>query len=164
MNKKITEPENGVLTNQTDVKSAEFDKFKEILSDKLQKRKKEDIINIELLALQYKIEDYLENEDIDNKQAGDFLKQYLNVLQIKQNRFAKYLGIKPSNLSKLLKGERPINYEMALILGKIFNVNPMFWIEIQAKNELSRLKKSKRNELYKYSLKSLLNNEKADVS
>lgn len=155
MNKKIKEPENGILTNQMDVNSSEFEKFQAKLLNKSRERTEEQKINIELLALKYRIENYLEREEGEIKLAGEFIKQYLKVLQIKQNRFASYIGIKPSNLSKLLKGERPINYELALILGKIFNINPMLWIEIQAKNELLSLKR-RRKDFYKYSLKDLL--------
>ncbi|RLD91110.1 MAG: addiction module antidote protein, HigA family [Bacteroidetes bacterium] len=157
MNKKITEPENGLLTNQMDVNSTDFDKFQAKLLNKSRARTQEQNLNIELLALKYKIEDYLNNDNNEDvKIAGEFIKQYLRTLRIKQNRFAEYIGIKPSNLSKLLKGERPINYELALILGRIFKVNPMIWIEIQAKNELLRLKQVKHQELFKYSLKDLL--------
>ena len=157
MNKKITEPENGLLTNQMDVNSTDFAKFQSKLLNKSRARTQEQNLNIELLALKYNIEDYLNNDDNEDvKIAGEFIKQYLRTLRIKQNRFAEYIGIKPSNLSKLLKGERPINYELALILGRIFKVNPMIWIEIQAKNELLRLKQVKHQELFKYSLKDLL--------
>ena len=156
MNKKIKEPENGLLTNQMDVNSTDFAKLQAKLLNKSRERTQEQNLNIELLALKYKIEDYLNDENKEVKIAGEFIKQYLKVLRIKQNRFAEYIGIKPSNLSKLLKGERPINYELALILGKIFKVNPMIWIEIQAKNELLRLKRIKNQELFKYSLKDLL--------
>ena len=163
MNKRIKEPENGILTNQMDVSSSDFDKFQAILLNKSRERTQEQRLNIELLALKYKIEDYLQDENADIKKAGEFIRQYLKVLQIKQNSFASYIGIKPSNLSKLLKGERPINYELALILGKLFEINPMFWIEIQAKNELLRLKKIKSQVLYNYSLKDLLKANKNGV-
>ena len=156
MNRKITEPENGLLTEQMDVNSTDFSKFQAKLLNKSRERTQEQNLNIELLALKYKIEDYLNNEEEDVKIAGEFIKQYLKTLRIRQNKFAEYIGIKPSNLSKLLKGERPINYELALILGRIFKVNPMVWIEIQAKNELLRLKQMNHKKLYQYSLKDLL--------
>ena len=138
-----------------DINSSDFEKFQAKLLNRSRERTEEQKINIELLALKYRIENYLEREEDEIKLAGAFIKEYLKVLHIKQNRFAGYIGIKPSNLSKLLKGERPINYELALILGKIFNTDPMLWIEIQAKNEMLRLKR-KSKDLHKYSLKDLL--------
>ena len=159
MNKKIKEPVSGVLTERTDITSTDFEKFQANLLNRSRERTNEQQLNIELLALRYRIEDYLNNEEGDIQAAGDFIKQYLKVLRIKQNRFARYIGIKPSNLSKLLKGERPINYELALILGRIFKIDPMLWIEIQAKNEMQRLKRTKGKEYYKYSLDELLETE-----
>ncbi len=160
MNKKINEPTTGVLTSKMDINSSGFETLQAKLLNKSRERTEEQRLKIELLALQYKIEDYLQDEETEIRVVGDFIRQYLKVLQIKQNSFASYIGIKPSNLSKLLKGERPINYELALILGKIFRVNPILWIEIQAKNELLRLKRTKEQELYNYSLRDLLNRRK----
>ena len=156
MSKKRKEPEKGILTNQMDTNSTDFDKFQAKLLNRSRERSVEQKRNVELLALKYKIEEYLESDENEIKLAGTFLKQYLKTLQIKQTKFANYIGLKPSNLSKLLSGERPINYDLALILGKIFNVNPMLWIEIQAKNELSRLEKAKDNKYYNYSLTDLI--------
>ena len=156
MSKKRKEPEKGILTNRMDTNSTDFDKLQAKLLNRSRERSIEQKRNVELLALKYKIEEYLESDENDIKLAGTFLKQYLKTLQIKQTKFANYIGLKPSNLSKLLSGERPINYDLALILGKIFNVNPMLWIEIQAKNELSRLEKAKDNKYYNYSLTDLI--------
>ena len=156
MSKKNKEPEKGILTNQMDTNSNDFDKFQAKLLNRSRERSVEQKRNVELLALKYKIEEYLESDENEIKLAGTFLKQYLKTLQIKQTKFANYIGLKPSNLSKLLSGERQINYDLALILGKIFNVNPMLWIEIQAKNELSKLEKAKDNKYYNYSLTDLI--------
>ena len=160
MGKKIKEPEKGILTNQMDTNSTDFDKFQAKLLNRSRERSVEQKRNVELLALKYKIEEYLESDENEIKLAGTFLKQYLKTLQIKQTKFANYIGLKPSNLSKLLSGERPINYDLALILGKIFNVNPMLWIEIQAKNELNRLERAKDNKYYNYSLKDLISKKR----
>jgi plasmid maintenance system antidote protein VapI len=59
-------------------------------------------------------------------------------------------------LSKLLNGERSINYDLALIFGRIFNHDPMLWIEIQAKNEIHRLQRSDKNKYSDYSLNDLV--------
>ncbi len=156
MSKKRKEPEKGILTNQMDTNSTDFDKFQAKLLNRSRERSIEQKRNVELLALKYQIEEYLQSDKNEIKLAGAFLKQYLKTLQIKQTRFANYIGLKLSNLSKLLSGERPINYDLALILGRIFDVNPMLWIEIQAKNELDRLEKAKGNNYYNYSLNDLI--------
>ncbi|MEN8121744.1 MAG: HigA family addiction module antitoxin [Bacteroidota bacterium] len=156
MSKKRKGPEKGILTNQMDTNSTGFDKFQAKLLNRSRERSIEQKRNVELLALKYQIEEYLQSDQKEIKLAGAFLRQYLKTLQIKQTKFANYIGLKPSNLSKLLNGERPINYDLALILGKIFNISPMLWIEIQAKNELNRLEKAKDNKYYNYSLKDLI--------
>ena len=153
------ELENGILTHQMDTNSVDFDKFQAKLLIKSRERSIEQRRNVELLSLKYQIEEYLQSDENDMKLAGAFLKQYLKTLQIKQTKFANYIGLKPSNFSKLLNGERPINYDLALILGKIFNIDPMLWIEIQAKNELSKLKNAEDNR-YNYSLSDLMSGSK----
>ena len=106
------------------------------------------------------MENYLTSIESDEKSAGEFLKLILNTLKIQQKQFAEYIGIKPSNLSKLINGERTINYDLALIFGKLFNHNPMLWIEIQAKNELNRLLHAEQNRYSIYSLNELLGRHK----
>ncbi len=151
---------NGVLTDRMNTNSAEFDEFQAILLNKSRQRSSKQKRNVELLALKYIIEDYLNTDSQNEKSVGYFLKQYLKTLQIQQNKFAKYIGLKPSNLSKLITGERPINYNLALIFGKIFKINPMLWIEIQAKNELNKIEKEKNNEYYNYSLHDLISDNR----
>lgn len=156
MNRKSEKYENGIKAMQMDLGSAEYEDFRGGLLKRSEARTEEQKIKIELLALKYKIEEYLEKEDCRIMLAGEFIRQYLDVLKIKQNRFAEYIGMKPSNLSKLLKGERPINYRLALILGRLFDVNPIYWLEIQTKNEFMRLKGKSDDDIKKYSLRDLL--------
>ena len=149
----------GVLTEPMDSgkKEKEFDQFQANLLNRVRKQTEKQKRIVELMGLKFKMEDYLNSEHKDElKLAGDFLKAHLKVLKIQQNKFAHYVGLKPSNLSKLIKGERPLNSEMALILGKIFNQDPMIWLEIQTKNELIRLSKLKSQKLKKYSLEDLI--------
>ena len=156
MNNNSQEQANGVLTHQMDVETDDFKKFQAILLNKSKERSVSQKREIELLALNFKMEDYLALDEQDVKLPGEFLKQYLKTLGIPQKRFANYININPSNFSKLISGERPINYELAIILGKLFNNNPMLWIEIQAKNELNRLRKMKHNKSRNYSLNDLI--------
>lgn len=155
-NNNYQEPKNGVLTDQMDVGTDDFNKFQAILLNKSKELSASQKRDIELLALKFKMEDYIEQEEQDVKLPGEFLKQYLKTLGIPQKRFANYIDINPSNFSKLISGERPINYELAIILGKLFNNSPMLWIEIQAKNELNRIRKIKHNKYRNYSLNDLI--------
>ena len=160
MKKQINEPEESVLTTKMDVGTKGFDDFQAILLNKTRQRTENQKRKIDLLSIRYQMEDYVNSGTKDVQPAGVFLKSILKTLHIQQNKFAEYIGLKPSNLSKLLNGERSINYDLALIFGKLFNHNPMLWIEIQAKNEIKRLEHSKNNKYSNFSLNDLIRNHK----
>jgi|SRR5690606_5112455 len=145
-----------ILIDRTDVGTDEFNEFQAIILNKSKERSKERNNLIELMALKFKMEDYLRSDIKQSILVGDFLKEYLAAFEIRQNKFADYIGVRPSNLSKLIKGERSLNHELTLVLSKIFNNDPMLWLDVQDKNKLNELSKSKRNEIKKYSLKDLM--------
>jgi len=150
------EPANGMLTNQMDIGTDEFKDFQSIMLSKSGNQSDAQKREIELLAIKFQMQDYLESGDTGFKQPGEFLKGYLKALGISQKKFAHYIGINPANLSKLIKGERPINYELAIILGKIFKIDPLLWIEIQTKNELRRIRSTNPKKFNQYSLRDLI--------
>ena len=156
MKNRISEPDATLLTSRMDVGTKGFDYFQELLLRKSRERTENQKKKIELLSIQYQMEDYVNSEDSELRTAGEFLKYILKTLHIQQNRFAKYIGMEPSNLSKLINGERSINYNLALIFGRLFNHNPMLWIEIQAKNEIENLLHSDKSKYADYSLNDLL--------
>ncbi|MFW5663786.1 MAG: HigA family addiction module antitoxin [bacterium] len=151
-----TDPSDGILTNPMDIGTEEFKDFQAIMLNKSANQSEKQKREIELLAIKFQMQDYLTSENPEVKQPGEFLKEYLKTLQIPQKKFAHYINVNPSNLSKLLNGERPINYELAIIFGKIFNIDPMLWIEIQAKNELKKIERTKIRRFNHYSLKDLI--------
>ncbi len=153
--KQLEEPEIGLITEPMDSNTEEFKKFQAIILNKVKEQSKEKRLEIELMALKIKMEDYLKDESETVKTAGDFLKSFLLLLNITQKRFAEYTGIEPTFLSKIVNGERVINSEYALIISKIFSTEPLLWLEIQAKNELKIVEK-KLGTLNKYSLQSLM--------
>jgi addiction module HigA family antidote len=154
--KQLDEPKTGLMTEPMDTSSEDFKKFQAIILNKIKAQSKEDILNIELFALKIKMEDYLSSEDSAIQTAGAFLKSFLNVLNISQKRFATYIGMEPTLLSKMINGDRPINSEYALIISKIFGTDPILWLEVQAKNELKELNLRMHSSLQKYSLNDLL--------
>jgi len=156
MKKTKQEPKESILTNQMDLGTQGFDDFQTFLLKKSIERTENQKRKIDLLTLRYQMEDYIATDERDIKSAGEFLKIFLKSLHIQQNKFAEYIGLKPSNLSKLLNGERNINYDMALIFGRLFNHNPMLWIDIQAKNELHKLINAEQNKYSNYSLNDLI--------
>lgn len=163
MKKKIVDLSEGMLTQRMDIGTKGFDDFQAILLRKSRELAENQKIKINLLSLKYEMEDYLTADKTEEKAAGEFLKTILKTLQIQQNQFAEYIGLKPSNLSKLINGERAINYDLALIFGRLFNHEAMLWIEIQAKSELNKLLHARRNKYEVYSLNDLVKQHKNAV-
>jgi len=160
MKTPINESKDGMLTNRMDFGAKGFDEFQSILLKKSKERDIQQKRNIELVTLKYEMEDYVNSEKEEVTSAGEFLKLILKSLPVHQNKFANYIGLKPSNLSKLISGERPINYDLALIFGRLFNHNPMLWIKIQAKNELLKLLSTQKSRYLDYSLNDLIAEQK----
>lgn len=131
-----------------------------IIKSLSQKQTKERIIRNELLSIQYKIEDYIQNENEDGPALKilDFIKMYLKTLNITKKDLATYFEMKDSNLQKYLSGERKLNTEVALKLSGFSHVKPEYWYRIQIKNELSDLNKKKKHldDYKKYDYRNLI--------
>ena len=58
---------------------------------------------------------------------------------------AKALGTTPITISLILRRKRAVSAEMALKLGRLFNVSPELWVGIQADYdlEIARLRSAK---------------------
>lgn len=154
---KQIEPKNGLLTEAMDVNTADFHEFQAIVLNNSRAQTKWQKINIELAAIRIQMEDYIKStNESEPKVLGEFLKLYLDTLHIRQNKFANYIDIEPSNLNKVIKGERQITSEIALKIAKIFEVDPLLLIEVQIKTEFLKLIKTKKTQLANYSLKGLL--------
>lgn len=155
--KKHTEPKNGLLTERFDVNSSDFSQFQKILLSKSKTQTKWQKINIELAAIRIQMEDYIKsNNKSEPKLLGEFIKLFLDTLHIRQNKFAHYIDVEPSNLNKVIKGERQINSEIALKIAKIFELDPLLLLEIQVKNDLLKIIRTKSKQIEKYSLKDLV--------
>ena len=109
-----------------------------------------------MTGLKFKIEDYLSAENSKQTPVGHFVKQALSKLNIKHKDFAKYIDLRGPNLSKLLKGERKINMEQALIFENLFDIKAEVWIAVQTKNQLAQLEKLNRKNFKKYKIQDLV--------
>lgn len=114
----------------------------------------------QLLSIQYKMEDYIRNENESEEvlKIIDFVKMYLKILDITQKRLANLFEMKDSNLHKYLVGERKLNSDLVLKLSHFSHTKPEYWIIIQVKNELMELRKEKKNSDHysKYDYKNLM--------
>jgi HTH-type transcriptional regulator/antitoxin HigA len=58
---------------------------------------------------------------------GYFIKDQLEQRQWNQNELAEVLGITPRHLSQVMNGEVPLNYDLAIQLGQVFDTSPQLW-------------------------------------
>ncbi|WP_421946542.1 helix-turn-helix transcriptional regulator [Phaeodactylibacter xiamenensis] len=153
------EPDNGALTTPMNADNKEFKELQLFLKNKADELDEKQRLQIELFALQIKIEDYLDaHEDEDHiTEVGEFLRLYIDKLGLKQNELARYIGLDPTNFNKILSGKRKVNFELSFMLSQIFNLDPKTWILIQVKNEYLELKRDKLKHFKKYKLEDLIN-------
>lgn len=121
-------------------------KLKDFILQESKKQSRERKIRNELLSIKYRIEDYIENEHIEQEmKILDFVKLYLKTFDMTQKRLAQAFDMQSPNLHKYLKGDRRLNPDMAFKLSSFSRTKPELWYFLQTKNELLGLKKEKEN-------------------
>ncbi len=80
--------------------------LKKFIDSESAKQSEEQILTNKLLAVQYKLEDYIQNEQETDEvlQILDFVKMYLKALNITKKKLANHFEIQDSNLHKYLTG------------------------------------------------------------
>ncbi len=121
---------------------------------------KEMIITNRLLSIQYKLEDYIQNEsdDIEVLKILDFVKLYLKAFNLTKKELANYFEMRDSNLHKYLSGERKLNAKLVLKLSTFSHTKPEQWYRVEVKNELIELKKENVDYYKKYDYLNLIEN------
>lgn len=139
-----------------DKKLNTINEFIKIHSDNQSEERK---IKNKFLSIQYKLEDYIEKDDIQEHEVLnilDFVKMYLKALNITKLELAKYFGMRDSNLHKYLIGTRKLNPDIVLKISSFSHTKPEYWYRVQVKNELVKLKKERTQDYDKYDYKKLL--------
>ena|SRR5690554_3665018 len=134
-------------------------KVADVIQSHSKKQSKNQKIKNKLLAIQYKLEDYIEQEEIKENEILeilDFVKMYLKVLNITKKDLAKYFGMEDSNLHKYLTGKRKLNPDVVLKISSFSRTKPEYWYRVQLKNEIARLKKENTKDYDKYDYKKIL--------
>ena len=67
---------------------------------------------------------------------GVYLKELLDELNISQYRLAQDLGVPAMRINHVIHGKRPVTAELALRLGRYFNQNPRYWINLQSRYDM----------------------------
>ncbi len=73
---------------------------------------------------------------------GEFLSEILGEMVISQAEFARTIGVSPMRISHVIKGDRPVTAELALLFGRAFNQSPQYWLNLQASYDLKIAKAS----------------------
>lgn len=153
--KKLQEKDFNVeigLDNPTDNKLKEnAPKLEKAFKAHVAQRSPQRVIKNALLGIQYKMEEYLERDDIkSNKYISleDFLSEFLKILNLSFKHFAIKIDTSDANLKKYLKGDRKFNTELAMKFGNFFHTNPELWLRLYLKNEFIQLNAAKKDQKY----------------
>lgn len=68
------------------------------------------------------------------------LKDWLEPLELSQNKLARELKVPPQRINSIVRGELRITPDMALRLGRYFNMTPQFWMNLQQRYDLEKAK------------------------
>ena len=70
---------------------------------------------------------------------GRLLQDLLSTHGISQSQLARHLSTSHAFINDICRGRRSISVEMAVKLGKTFQQNPKFWIDLQVEWDLDHL-------------------------
>ena len=73
----------------------------------------------------------------------------LPALPMSQARIAEILHLSRQHFSRILNGKNPVTAETAVKLGRFFNNNPQFWLNLQNKYDVWEARQKLRMQLSK---------------
>lgn len=152
-NKRIKEVSKNDIWNKDKMK-----RLRDFIISESEKQSPERKLRNELLSIRYQIEEYINKDQVEKEmKIIDFVKLYLESLDITQKKLANVFEMNQSNLHKYLKGERRMNPDLACKLSSFSHTKPELWYFVQAKNELLHLKnRSKAEDYEKYNYEKLI--------
>ena len=150
--------DDGLIGNPSvvDISSEGFQNLKTAIRERAAELKPEEKRQIELSAVKYRMQEYLEETGHAAIPAGYFIKECFRATGVQLKSFAFYINSNSGNVSKIINGSRKINPETAFILGNTFGTDPELWLQIQDKNEIIELKRMDKNHFRRYSLDKLI--------
>ena len=78
---------------------------------------------------------------------GEFLREILEELGTSQAECARAIGVSPMRISHVIKGDRPVTAELALLLGRVFGQSPEYWLNLQSIYDLKIAQRAMGNKL-----------------
>lgn len=72
---------------------------------------------------------------------GTILKDELDELGVSPTEFARQIAVPPNRVSQIIGGKRSITGDTALRFGHWFEIDPQFWLNLQAQFDLAQADK-----------------------
>jgi addiction module HigA family antidote len=66
------------------------------------------------------------------------LEEFMKPHGLSQNGLALALGVSPMTINQIVHGKRSVTAEVALRLGRYFNMSPQFWLNLQSRCDLEK--------------------------
>lgn len=116
---------------------AHSDLVKEAIRKAAKDQSNERKLRNEMLSIQIVMEDYVRDHNVDSSSEAydvlDFVKMFLNILDLPQKELAEAFGMDQSNLRKYLTGKRSLNDDLILKLSGFTHTKPSLWIKVETK-------------------------------
>ena len=65
--------------------------------------------------------------------------EFLNPLQLSQNKLARDIGVPPRRINEIVHGKRAITADTAIRLSRYFGTSAQFWLNLQTEYELDSI-------------------------
>ena len=63
--------------------------------------------------------------------------EYMIPLGLSANALGQAIGVAGNRISEIVRGRRDVSADTAIRLGKYFNIDPRFWLNLQSAYDLS---------------------------
>ena len=92
-------------------------------------------------------------DTLNNIHPGEILlEEFLNPMQISQNKLANAIGVPPRRINEIVLGKRTITADTALRLAKAFGNSVQFWMGLQDEYEVREARLAIADQLEKVEL------------
>lgn len=87
---------------------------------------------------------------LPNIHPGEILlKEFLQPLDISQNRLARAMAVPPRRINEIVHGKRAVTADTSIRLARALGTSEQFWMGLQADYDLEEARKAARDELEK---------------
>ena len=82
-------------------------------------------------------------ETLPNVHPGEvLLKEFLEPMEISQNRLAREISVPPRRINEIVLGKRSITSDTALRLARYFGTSERFWLGLQVDFDLEEARRA----------------------